>query len=201
MAKTLGSTSHVSDTAQATTGTTNSQVASNLTMTEDGDVTFVSVYMAGYGGACSTQCSIWNTSSTQIAVSASFSATSRTFATGASDHYNKALTAKEHVADGTTIRVGWTRSSSGDGFQWDRNDGVGNTYLGDGLAGSMTSVTTETTRKPNVYITYDTVPLIYVRRASAWVQVTDVQVKRASAWATVGTECYVKRGGVWDQVT
>lgn len=200
MASTLGSTSHVSDTADATTGTTKSQVATPLTFPAGGGtVTFVSVYMAGYGGTCSTQCSLWNTSGTQLANSASFTATSRTFANGNSDHYNKAVS--EVVGSGATVWAGFLRTTSADGFQWDKDDGSGKTTkFGSGLTGSMTSITTDSDSKPNVYITYETVPEVYIKRAGAWVQTTEVAVRRASAWVDVGPEVYVKRAGVWTKV-
>lgn len=198
---TLGSTSHVSDTAEGTEGATNSQIATNLTMpTGGGTVTHVAAWFAGRNGSCSSRTCLWNSSYTLIDDSATFTASSGGATTlGASDLYNKALGAPQAIASGASLRVGWCRTTDADGFQWDRNDGTGNTYKGDGLTGSMTSVSTDTARRPNVYLTYETAPLVYVRRSSAWVQVDAVYVRRSSAWDDVGLEVYVRRSSAWSK--
>jgi hypothetical protein len=199
---TLGSTSHVSDTADATTGSAKSQVATPLTFPSGGGtITFVSVYMAGYGGSCSTRCAVWNTSGTSLEESSTFTATSRTFANGNSDHYNKAMPVPVVVASGATVWAGFLRTTSDDGFQWDKDDGSGKTTkFGSGLTGNMTSISTDSNSKPNVYLTYETVPQLYVRRSGAWTRVDDLYVRRSGAWDSVGPEMYIRRSGAWAKV-
>lgn len=154
---TLGSTSHVSDTADATTGAGLSQIATPLTIPNVSNprVTKVSIYATGYGGTCNTKVAVWSTGGTLLRESAAFTMPSEALSNGASNHYDQALTSELAVTPGGTYRVGFLRTSSGDGFQWDKDDGSSKTtYKGDGLDGNLTSVSTDTDSKPNVYLTY-----------------------------------------------
>ena len=120
-------------------------------------ITKVSVYMAGRLGSVAVRNCVWNTSGTILGYSAEYTAADGgATAVGASDHYDKALTTPLAVASGATIWAGWAHSGSG-GHQWDRDDGSGHTTeLGQNSSdtGSMTSIGTKTTEKPNVYVTY-----------------------------------------------
>lgn len=153
----VGSTSHVSDTAAATTGGSDSQVATPLTIPAgltNVKASKVSAYFAGFGGSCTARVAIWSSSNVLLVSCTPFTATSRTFSAGNSDHYDKTVAAISLTA-GATYRVGFERDSSSDGFQWDRDDGGGKTtYIGDGLHGDLSGITTDTSHKPNVYLTY-----------------------------------------------
>lgn len=163
---TAGSTSHVSDTAQAYSGSTNSHIATNITMPSGRDnmkITKVSVYLAGYGGSATCYNVLWSDVSgtgNYVARSASYTAASAAFANGNSSKYDKSLTAPYSVSAGT-IYAGVYHSSSGDGIQYDRDDGSGkNTYGGDGSGTSTADFdgtgwgALTTSSKPNVYVTY-----------------------------------------------
>lgn len=162
---TLGSTSHVSDSAQAYSGTTNSHIATPLTMPRAGRITKVSVYLAGYGGSATCYNVIWTDVSgtgNYVAKSASYTAASASFNNGNSVQYNKSLTSPYSVASGATIYAGVYHSSSGDGIQYDRDDGSGKTtYSGDGNGTATADFdgtgwgTQSSSSKPNVYITYE----------------------------------------------
>jgi hypothetical protein len=156
----LGATSHVADTAEGAAGAGyNSQVATPLTFPayQGIRITAVSVYMAGRLGTTTVRNCVWNTSGAILGYSAEYTAADGGATTlGASVHYSKSLTAPLAVAPGATVWAGWAHSGSG-GHQWDRDDGSGHTTkLGQNSsdAGSMTSIATETTEKPNVYVTY-----------------------------------------------
>jgi hypothetical protein len=184
---TLGATSHVSDTAQATIGTSNSQVAAPLTIPSgltNPRITKVSVYMTGYNASATVKNAVWSTGNTLLGESSGYTPTVEALGTGNSDQQDKALTSELAVTAGTTYRVGFLRTAGGSvGFQWDRDDGPGTTYLGDGLDGNLTGVSTDTTRKPNVYITYKydvgsdlegyTGPIIGVARQGSYVWVLE----------------------------
>jgi hypothetical protein len=88
---TRGSTAHVSDSAQAEIGSTDNQVATPLTIpTGLGSVTItkVSIYAAGYSGACTVKCAVWSSGTTLLGTSSGFSLTSRSFANGNSVKYS-----------------------------------------------------------------------------------------------------------------
>jgi hypothetical protein len=157
---TAGSTSHVSDTAEARTGSTETHIATPITMPsrDNMKITAVSVYCAGYSGDATVRNGVWDDVSgagNLLRESASYTAASKAFSNGNSVHYNKSLTSPLSVAPGATIYAGFRRLSS-TGFQWDRDDGSGKTtksgddYTGDGTGwGTWNSAS-----KPNVYVTY-----------------------------------------------
>lgn len=155
---TKGSTSHVADSVVAFSGSTNSHVGTTIEMpTGRGDLTIikVAVRMAGYLGDCSTRVGIWDTSGNSLRESSTFTATSRTFATGNSDLYNKSLSSPYTVAAGTTIRAGFRRMNTSDGSQWDRDLGGSKiTSLANGTTADGTSWSDTAGEKPNVYVTY-----------------------------------------------
>jgi len=154
---TLGSTSHIADRANGAVGTTNSQIATPLTFParDNIQITKVSVYMAGRLGTCQVKTAVWNTSGTLLRESAAYTASSGGATTvGASDHYDKALSSPLAVASGATIWAGFLRPGTSDGSQYDVDTGSNTTKIGQGNDGSMTSISTVTTEKPNVYVTY-----------------------------------------------
>lgn len=153
---TLGSTAHVADTAQSSSGSTNSQVASVLTMPRDGTITKVAAYFAGYGGSCTYKMALWSaTTGNLLNESNAGTATSAAFAAGNSSKYERSLLTTRFVASGASVWAGFLRTSSGDGFQWDRDDGAGKTTKRDDhLDGNMSDPSTDTSTKPNVYVTY-----------------------------------------------
>lgn len=153
---TLGPTTKVADTTQAYSGTSNSQVATPLTMPRDGRITKVSAWLAGYTGDQSCRVAIWNTSGTLLANSSTFTAAQRTFSNGNDVRYERDLTSPLEVASGATIWAGFLRTTGTPGFFYSRDDGAGKTTKrGSGLAGNMTSIATDTASMPNVYITYE----------------------------------------------
>lgn len=152
---TLGSTSHVADAADAYDYSgSRDQVASPLTMPRAGRITKVSVYMAGYLGSATVRNAVWSSGGTLLGTSSAYTATSRTFDNGASDHYDKALSSPLSVSSGQVIRAGFLKTSGG--IQFDRDDGSGKTlYLGDGGNADWDPNTAWTDRKLNVYVTYE----------------------------------------------
>lgn len=155
---TLGSTSHIADTTEASSGTTNSQIATPLTMPRDGRVTKVSAYIGGYGGSASCRMHLWDTSGGRYGngYSNSFTVASRAFTNGNDLHYNEPLIVPAAISAGTTFWAGFVRNSSSEGFFWSKDDGSGKvTKKGDGLSGSMTSISTDSDSKPNIYVTYE----------------------------------------------
>jgi len=158
---TLGSTSHVSDTAQAKTGNTDSHIATPLTMPRAGRITKVSAYLAGYGGSASCRNGIWSDVSgtgNLLRESATYTASSATFGNGNSDHYNETLTSPYSASSGQVVYAGFRHTSSADGFQFDRDDGSGKTtYSGDTASDADGTGwgTLNSASKPNVYITYE----------------------------------------------
>ncbi len=154
---TLGSSSHVADRANGAVGTTNSQIATPLTFPARNGITItkVSVYMAGRLGTCQVKNAVWNTSGTLLRESAAYTAASGGATTvGASDHHDVALTSPLAVASGATIWAGFLRPGTSDGSQYDVDTGSNTTKIGQGNDGSMTSISTVSTEKPNVYVTY-----------------------------------------------
>jgi hypothetical protein len=152
---TLGGTGHVSDTSQAYSGASNSQIATPLTMPRDGTITKVSGYFSGYLGDATCRVAIWDTSGNSLRESASSTVSQRTFSNGNDTQHNWSLSSPLSVSSGTTIWAGFLHTSSGEGFFYSRDDGSSKTTKrGDGLAGDMTGIETDSASKPNVYITY-----------------------------------------------
>ena len=181
---TLGSTTHVADSVEATSGGSDSQVATLLTMPRDGRVTKVAVRCAGWSGSATLRNCIWSSGNNQLRFTAEYTAASQALGVGNSALYNKTFGTTLSVSDGQNLRVGFLRVSSSDGFQWDRDDGGGKTtYKGDNLHGDMTGVSTDTSHKPNVYITYEydvdttlegfTGKIVGVARASTYIFVLE----------------------------
>jgi hypothetical protein len=157
---TSGSTSHVSDTWIALTGSTDSHMATPMVMPRDGRITKVSVYVSGYGGDASIRNGVWtNASGAGVGAreSATYTAGGESPVTGNSNHHDVALTSSLTVAGGTTIYVGCRHTSSSDGYWWDRNDGSGKeTRTGDGTTFDGTGWgVQDSSGKPNVYFTYE----------------------------------------------
>jgi len=155
---TYGSTSHIADTAEATDSGSESQISTPLVMPRDGRITKVSIYLAGHNGTPSVRNCVWANGGTLLGNSASYSAANEG-ATGVGDshQYNKSMSSPITVVGGNTYRVGAMQVSDADGWQWDRDDGSSKTtYLGSGENfDDFTTTRTETTHKPNVYITYE----------------------------------------------
>lgn len=157
---TLGSTSHVSDTADGLVGTTDSHITTPLTIPaglSNVHITKVAVWMAGRLGTCDTRVGVWNTSNVNLRESATFSAASGGATTlGASTLHNVSLSSSLAVTAGTTYRCGFRRVNGTDGSQHDKDDGSGKTtYSGDGTTADGTGWgTRSSSSKPNVYITY-----------------------------------------------
>ena len=153
---TLGSTSHVADTTQAYSGTSESQIGTPLVMPRAGRITKVHAYLAGYSGSANCRMAIWNTSGTSLKEGGNFTAASRTFSNGNDLAYESTFSTPLDVASGVTIWAGFLHTSSSEGFFYSRDDGSGKTTKrGDGLAGSMTGISTDSATKPNIYITYE----------------------------------------------
>ena len=183
---TLGSTSHVADTARGDVGATSSQFGTPLTMPRAGTITKVAVWLAGRLGSVQVKNAIWSSSgATLLRETAVYTAASGGATTlGASSKYDKGLTSGYAMASGTTFLAGFLRTGTSDGSQFDRDDGSGKTTkIGDGNDGAMTSVATDSASKPNVYVTYtytvDTslegtmARIVGVARASAFVWALD----------------------------
>lgn len=157
---TAGSTSHVSDTADGLVGTTDSHIASPITMPtgrSNMQITKVAVYMAGRLGTCSTRVGIWNSSGTLLRESATFTAADGGATTvGASDLHNVALSSPYPVSSGATVYAGFRRMNGTDGSQHDKDDGSGkSTYSGDGTSGTATGWgVRNSASKINTYVTY-----------------------------------------------
>ena len=157
---TLGSTSHISDSADGIVGTTDSHITTPLTFPgglTNVQVTKVGVWMAGRLGTCSTRVGIWSNSNVGLGESATFSAASGGATTlGASVLQHKTLSSPVAVTAGTTYRFGFRRLNGSDGSQHDKDDGSGRTeYSGDGTTFNGTGWgTRDTAGKPNVFCTY-----------------------------------------------
>lgn len=156
---TVGSTSHISDSADAVTGSTDSHIATPLTIPSglsNVRATYVSVYCTGYGGTASIRNGIWDTSGNLLRESATYTVPSESFSNGNSNHYNKALSSERTLTAGSTYWVGFRRTDTADGVQWDKDDGSGKTEKSaDGSTGDGTGWgTRDSAGKPNVYLTY-----------------------------------------------
>lgn len=159
---TLGSTSHVSDTADGLVGSTDSHIASPLTIpTISGatnyKVTKVQVYMAGRSGTCATRNGVWDGSGNNLRESATYTAASGGATTvGASDAHNATLSSALTVSPGSTYRFGFRRVNTTDGSQHDKDDGSGKTtYSADGTTADGTGWgTRNSASKINVSATY-----------------------------------------------
>jgi hypothetical protein len=184
---TLGSTAHVSDTAQGLDGSTNSHITTPLTIPSgltNVQVTKVAAYFAGHNGTCSARTGVWSTGNSSLRESATFTAADEG-ATGVGDShlYNRALSSPLAVTSGLTYRFGFRHTSSSEGFQFDRDDGSGKTtYSGDGTTADGTGWgTLNSASKPNVYATYtydvdtrlETAPMIGVATDGTYVYTLD----------------------------
>jgi len=194
---TYGGTAHIADTAEATDSSTESQIAVPIVMPRDGRITKVSIYLAGHNDSPSIRNCVWSNGGTLLDYSSAYTATNEG-ATGVGDshQYNKTLSnGAINYNGGTTYKVGAMWVSDGQGWQWDRDDGSSKTtYLGSGENFDDFTVTrTETTHKPNVYITYE--------------YDTDSRLETQQMIAAVGDADYVytldKTGVVWkyDKIT
>lgn len=155
--KTLGSTSHVTDGAHWSGANTENQVAYGLTMPENGNITQVGAWLAGKDSSAAVKLCVWNSSGTLLGQSASFSATGKSFALGASVQYTKSLTTPVAATSGTTYYVGWSRDPD-DSVQYDRDDNASVSYRVDDATGtwpaSLSGYSTINDTKPNVYLKY-----------------------------------------------
>lgn len=156
---TLGSTSHVSDTWTATSYAADSQIATPLTLPTGRDniqITKVAGYLAGYLGGVSVKMGLWSSSGVLRRHSAAFTAAEKTFSSGNDTLYNKSLSSPYSVAAGTTVWAGWCRTTTGQSHWWTIDNGTGKTtkHGANYDDGDFTSITTDSSAKPNVYITY-----------------------------------------------
>lgn len=212
---TLGSTSHVSDTADGIVGSTSSHIASPLTMPSPAgatnmQVTKVAVYMAGRLGTCSTRNGVWDGSGNSLRESATYTAADGGATTvGASDLYNKALSSPLSVTPGATYRFGFRRMNTTDGSQHDKDDGSGKTtYQADGTTADGTGWNTRSSSsKINVYCTYkydvdtrlETAPMIGVATDGTYIYTLDTL---GQVWKYDRTTmAYVAKSGVQTAIT
>jgi hypothetical protein len=158
---TLGSTSHVGDTWQAKSGSTDNHIASPLTFPAQDNIhiTKVSVYVSGYGGDASCRNVVWNDVSgtgNALGYSSVYTAVSKSPSAGGAVKHDVSV-GSIAVASGATVYAGVYHSSGSDGFWWDRDDGSGKTtYSGDGASnvdGTGWGVLGSAS-KINVYVTY-----------------------------------------------
>jgi len=212
---TRGATTHVSDSAQAQSGSTSSHVAVNVlmpTITGGTRITKVSAYFAGYLGSCSARVCVWDDVSgvgNLLAESSTFTASDASFSTGNSAQYNRSLSSPVAVASGDTIYAGFRHTSSGEGFQWDRDEGSGkNTYLGDGTDANGSGWSLDSTaRKANIYVTYEydvdsrleTLPNIGIASDGTHVYTLDTS---GVVWKyLISTGAYVAASGIQTAIT
>lgn len=182
---TIGSTSHVSDSAQSIAGSTNSHIATPITIPSgvtSPKVTKVSVYAAGVGGSCDLRNALWNTSGTNLGESGTYTAASASFNNGNSIHYDKSV-GTISVTAGTTYWAGFRRMNTSDTVQFDRDDGSGKTIKSaDGTTANGTGWgTLNSASKINVYVTYqytvdtrlETAPMIGVCTDGSFIYTLD----------------------------
>jgi len=155
--RTFGSTSHVGESAQASAASDRSQIATQLTMPEDGTITKVSIYLGGYNGDTpSVRNCVWTNGGSLLGYSAGYTVAARSFSNGNALQYNKPIAYPFFVGGGTSLKVGAMLVNDSEGWWWDRDDGSGKTqYLGSGNDFDPFAVTnTDTAHKPNVFVTY-----------------------------------------------
>lgn len=152
---TIGSTSHVSDSVEATS--LDDQVSTPLTIPSGRSnprATKVSAYFYGYGGSGTGRVAIWSNGGTLLKVGSQMSIPSKAMDLGGSTKFSDTFSTPESLTAGNTYRVGFLRDDGG-GLQWDRDDGSGKTtYKGNGGQGNYASSSTDSSHKPNVYMTY-----------------------------------------------
>lgn len=155
---TAGYTGHAANRANGYTGSLDSQIATPITLPSNRGtmtITKVACYLAGRLGAVSVKNAVWDTSGNRKTESSAYSAASGGATTvGASALYDKAVT-RYAVGAGGTIWAGYLRTGTGDGSQNDVQTGSYTTKKGSGNDGNMTSISTVTTERPNVYVTYE----------------------------------------------
>lgn len=155
---TRGQTGHVSDSAEATSGSTDSQICTGIGFPSDGypkRITRVHAYLAGFGGSMSCKLAVWHGDTSLLGSSAAFTAAQKTFSAGNSDLYEKDLTAEVAVSDGQTIYAGFLRTTGSPGFWWDKDNSGAGQIEGDGLDGPLTNIETVNGVQPNVWVTYE----------------------------------------------
>lgn len=156
---TVGSTSHVSDGADGyASSSTDNQFSSPLTMPRDGRITKISVYCAGRLGSVQLRNAVWSSGGGSLLRQSAWytAASGGATAPGASDKHNISVTPLE-VNGGTTYRVGFFKADGdSDGVQMDFDSGSGKTlYVGDNGQDAYSGGFTSTSKKINVYITYE----------------------------------------------
>lgn len=199
---TVGSTGHVSESAIFNDGKTYNQYATLYQMPEDGVITRIGGWLAGYGGSCSFRFCLWSGGKSLLAQTALVTAASRSFGVGNSDKYEAAVSGGGYeVSAGTNLWVGWARNDNG-GMQVDLDHNGAYTLIRryrDSWPGSMVDFDSVADRKLNIYFKYESNPDVFVRRSGSWDQVDGVYVRRSGSWEKVGTDVYVRRSGSWEK--
>ena len=172
----------------------------NVTMPVDGRVTYIGCWLRGKDASCSFKGAVWsNTRDSVLGQTGSQTASGAALAVGASLLYNSAVLSPFDVASGYVLYVGFCRNPTG-AMQFGFNNSSPahyDDYNASSNPSGMSGESSHSTRQIGMYITYETVPEVYLRRSSAWVQTSAVYVRRSSAWSTVGPDVYIRRSGAW----
>ena len=199
---TLGTTTEPTYLQEWTGINTNNQIGRAFTMPEAGRILSIGVWIAGYAADCSVKVTLWTPGGAVLASSALFTAVYRAFGVGNNDLYVKDLTTPYQATNGQSLWAGWARNPSAK-LQWGDFNGGGDQYyktVTGSWPAAFSGYSTDAGHPPGIYLVYETVPPIYVRRGGAWVQADSLQVRRASAWSDA-TDLQVRRGSVWIPTT
>lgn len=179
---------------------TANQAAEAYTVPAGGGIfSSVSFYASGDGGTANVAYGcIWDSSGNLLAHGSGVSTSGGSGAAGAQAWHTDTLTAPLTVAGGTTIYIGWQRSTAST-FDWSfANDGAAVSYHTAGNTpsnfGTGVSVQNGSIGAYGTY-TVNTGQKVYVRRSGSWIQVGTVRVRRSGAWVTATAK--VRRSGAW----
>lgn len=196
---TLGPTTERTYGAEWWGANVENQFCSPETLSVDAFITRIGVWIRGKDESCSFKGVVWNsTRNTVVCQTATQSASSAAFAIGNSLKYEADVSGGSVFYAAAGLHPGFTRnpatnvqfSFNNTSLHYDDNNGSA-------TPSGMSGETTHSSREPAFYIVYETVPEVFIRRSSAWVQTTAVYTRRTSAWTNVGTQVYVRRSGAW----
>lgn len=117
---TIGITSKPTANQVFTGLNTDTQVAARVTMTEDGTLTHVGVWMNGKDATVTAYCCVWDNSGNLVAQSDSFTAADQPLGVGNSALYYKELDTPYEAESGDVLYIGFARNPSG-AAQWGHN--------------------------------------------------------------------------------
>lgn len=180
-------------------GGADNQHAVPVVMPATGRITRIGVWCRGKDASCSFRGVVWDSArNTVLGQTALQTATGAALAIGASIKYEADVLTPFDVASGATIYVGLSRAPAG-AMQFGYDNTAVDHYddVDSSWPSGMESESLHANRQPGFYVVYEVGSETYVRRGGVWVKATAVKVRRAGAWVDIGPEVYVRRAGAW----